>query len=269
VLFDSQKRVVRWASDRQHGPVFGLAFSPDGQRLAAASFDKSIWVLDVATGRALAPVLHTEMEPFSLEYSPAGDRLAAGADRQAMVWDALTGTELNRFGDLPSRVDSVALSKGEPLLAAADFSGHIYVWNLGLRFRIGHWEMVLPDGTLSHRGRLAWLEGNRLLLAWDQAGLHDSSKCLRLPPLSTCSAWPNGSMGPPATLKGRCTFWMSPLWPNASPNSEPPRKRERYLLHWFAFYRRLEWGRPIRTPPGATKQTILCEQFSSWGLVVG
>jgi WD40 repeat protein len=91
VLFDSQKRVVRWVNDRQHGPVFGLAFSPDGQRLAAASLDKSIWVLDVATGRVLAPVLHTATEPFTLGYSPAGDLLAAGAIGQVVVWDVVTG----------------------------------------------------------------------------------------------------------------------------------------------------------------------------------
>jgi len=196
VLFDRQKRSVRWVSDRQHGPVYSLAFSPDGQRLVAASFDKSILVLDVATGRALTPVLHTEMEPFSLEYSPAGDRLAAGADRHAWVWDAVTGEELNRFSDPPSRVDSVALSKGEPLLAAGDFSGHIHVWNLGLPFRIGQWEMLRPDGTLSHRGRVAWLEGNRLLLAWDQSG---GTRFIEVPPVASTehlfrlAEWVNGA----------------------------------------------------------------------------
>jgi hypothetical protein len=183
VLFDSQKRRVRWVSDHQHGPVFGLAFSPDGQHLAAASLDKSIWVLDVATGRALAPVLHTDTEPFTLGYSPAGDRLAAGAIGQVVVWDVVTGAELNRFGDPPSRVDSVAWSKGEPLLAAADFSSHIYVWNLALQFRIGEWAMAMPDGTPCGPNRVAWLEGNRLLLAWSYSytGL---TRFIEVPPVA-------------------------------------------------------------------------------------
>jgi hypothetical protein len=106
------------------------------------------------------------------------------------------GAELNRFGDPPSRVDSVAWSKGEPLLAAADFSGHIYVWNLALPFRIGHWEMVLPDGTLSHRGRVAWLQGKRLLLAWDQSGV---TRFIEVPPVASTEVllrlaeWVNGA----------------------------------------------------------------------------
>ena len=70
-----------------------VAFSPDGQRLASASWDQTVKVWDAVIGQE-TPTLtgHTE-QVWSVAFSPDGKRIAsAGADRDVKVWDPETRT---------------------------------------------------------------------------------------------------------------------------------------------------------------------------------
>ncbi len=71
------------------GFVLGVAYCPDGKRLASASADGTVRVWDAATGQeSLALKGHTGAV-LSVAYSPDGQRLAsAGQDRTVKVWDA-------------------------------------------------------------------------------------------------------------------------------------------------------------------------------------
>ena len=69
--------------------IAGLAFSPDGQRLAAAAGNNIVQVWDVTTGDE-ALVLHGHTDTVaSVAFSPDGWRLAsAGGDGTVRLWDA-------------------------------------------------------------------------------------------------------------------------------------------------------------------------------------
>ena len=96
---DGQVRLSRGASDTRvlgshDATVVGLAFSPDGSRLASASFDKTARVWDVA-GREPAVVLRGQQGPvYAVAFTADGDRLVSGGDGGLRVWDWRRGATL-------------------------------------------------------------------------------------------------------------------------------------------------------------------------------
>jgi WD40 repeat protein len=73
----------------------GVAFSPDGRRLANGSRDHMIQIWDARTGRELTSCKGHSSTVGSVMFSPDGLSLAsASADGTTRVWDARTGREL-------------------------------------------------------------------------------------------------------------------------------------------------------------------------------
>jgi tetratricopeptide (TPR) repeat protein len=69
--------------------VVGVAFSPDGRRIATASFDRTIKLWDSATGREMYTLRGHNAGLLALVFSPDGRRIVSGAiDFTARVWDA-------------------------------------------------------------------------------------------------------------------------------------------------------------------------------------
>ena len=69
-----------------------VAWSPDGGRLAPASFDGTVRVWDAATGATLAVLEGHTGWVLSVAWSPDGGRLASASfDGTVRVWDAATG----------------------------------------------------------------------------------------------------------------------------------------------------------------------------------
>src|SRR5437762_3196020 len=70
--------------------VYSVAFSPDDQRLASASYDKTVRILDDATGELQQPPLEAHRDSVnSVAFSPDGQRLASAShDTTIRIWDS-------------------------------------------------------------------------------------------------------------------------------------------------------------------------------------
>ena len=152
----SRKAIVSIDKLRAVGGL-ALAFSPDGERLAAGAGPNLVHVWDAASGREL---LVTGLKRSSVEclaMSPDGDRLAvAGIARDVQILDSRTGQLLwTCSGELVHRSRLTFSPDGERLASAA--SGGIELWDAEsgqlIRMFKGHVGPVVdvafnPDSTL-------------------------------------------------------------------------------------------------------------------------
>lgn len=110
----------------------GVAYSPDGTRLASigAEGDAKIW--DVSSGLLL---LNLSIDPelgWSIAYSPDGKRVATVWSSQLVVWDAESGQRDITFpGDLTGgTMNRVRFSPDSQRVAVARLDGLPRVWDL-------------------------------------------------------------------------------------------------------------------------------------------
>jgi WD40 repeat protein/serine/threonine protein kinase len=164
--------------------VVDVAWSPDGTRLASASWDKTVKVWDTKTGQELLTLKGHTGAVRGVAFSPDGTRLASASEGEAdkpgelKVWDARTGQEalsLRKTGQEPISFDSgyscVAWSPDGARLACASTNGTVTVWDAKVGQEVfsqqGHWAGVYsvawsPDGT-----RLACACQDRTVRLWD------------------------------------------------------------------------------------------------------
>jgi hypothetical protein len=91
--------------------VSGVAFSPDGEHLAAACSDHTVRVWHLRTGEVVTLLGH-EKYVYSVAFSPIhGRRIAsASADKTMRIWDLSTRQEVRRLRGTEGREYSMAQS---------------------------------------------------------------------------------------------------------------------------------------------------------------
>jgi WD40 repeat protein/tRNA A-37 threonylcarbamoyl transferase component Bud32 len=172
VVWDAQTGQVLLACQHSKDSINGVAFSPDGTRIASASQDGSVCLCDATTGKELLCLTgHTDWVSC-VAFSPDGKWLASAAyDRSVKVWDAATGRQVHDFKGHSPIFQRVAFSPDGRRLAAAGANQGVKVWDVGTGQEVlalqGHTNYVTsvafsPDGR-----RLVSSSHDNTLRIWD------------------------------------------------------------------------------------------------------
>ena len=147
--------------------VTGIAFSPEGRRLASCDLDASIRVWDAASGQEVLKLAGPEPQTRAVRFSPDGRRVAAlgGASDPASphqpgevrVWDAGRPRAGVTLAGLTSPVEAVWFTKDGDRLLARGTAGRTLAWSLPQPRPLGEAEETPPPTA----GRLAESSGQR------------------------------------------------------------------------------------------------------------
>src|SRR5579863_613508 len=147
-----------------HNGYISVAWSPDGQRIAAGGRDDSVQVWNAHSGKHLLTYRGDTDDVEAIAWSPDGTRIASvSRDASAQVWDASSGKRLFIYHNQGVGLFSVAWSPdGTRIVFGAD-DGSVQVWNIVTGKRLltysGHDITVMsvawsPDGTRIASGGL-------------------------------------------------------------------------------------------------------------------
>jgi WD40 repeat protein len=110
--------------------IAAVAFSPDSNWLATASYDRTVKLWPIEGGEPKTLTGHTNWV-FAVEFSADGSRLAtSGYDKTVRIWDAATGKQLNQFTGHTATVRSVAIARDGQKLVSGSADRTARIWDL-------------------------------------------------------------------------------------------------------------------------------------------
>ena len=102
--------------EKQEGEILGLAFSPDGRKIAVATASSRLPVYDVETGQRLLFLEGSQAGIYTVAFHPNGRQLAAGGfDGRVRIYATESGKLLQEFVPVP--IENSPASSSRPAAA--------------------------------------------------------------------------------------------------------------------------------------------------------
>ncbi|KAF5371921.1 hypothetical protein D9757_011498 [Collybiopsis confluens] len=121
-------------------PVYSVAFSPDGTRIASGSHDGTVRIWDATTGIQVGESLQGHDYPVtSVAFSPDGTRIVSGsADKTVRIWDATTGIQVGEsLQGHDHWVKSVAFSPDGTRIVSGSEDSTVRIWDATTGIQVG------------------------------------------------------------------------------------------------------------------------------------
>ncbi len=147
-----------------------IVFSADGKKLVSASYDQSVRLWDIETGKELNSFKkHTDWVK-TIAISNDGEIIVSGGlDHTARVYNSQTGQEICSFSD-ESIVQSVAISPNKQLLATGTEAGIARLYNLATNqqiFCLGEHMTAVLQLAFSPNGNFIVGATGKSIYVWD------------------------------------------------------------------------------------------------------
>lgn len=186
-------------------------FSPDGQRIATSSLDRTAKIWDVETGKELFTLPGHLGEVIHTRFSPDGKQIATIAlDPAVRIWDSETGELLQTLRNHTNNVMSARWSPDGKQFATAGFDTHVTLWDPE------SWQVLdsfpthkqdMQDVNFSPDGkRLITASSDRTAKIWDLAPAHEL-RSLALPLPYRFALSPDQTRAVISELDGTISVW--------------------------------------------------------------
>jgi WD40 repeat protein len=111
------------------GGIVGVAFSPDGQRLATSDTKGDILIRDAQTGDQLLRLRGHKHWAWAVTFSPDGRYLASASDDYCVkLWDMETGQCMQTYEGHTNSVNAIAFCPNGQLIASSGEDATIRLW---------------------------------------------------------------------------------------------------------------------------------------------
>ena len=169
--FNREIAVELWDLDTRNLSFFegekaavAVASSPDGQWLAAGTWQGDICLWDFATRQLRRRLPAHRGVVLGLSFSPDGQRLASGGNDQAIhLWEFPSLNKLHTFYGHSGEIHGLSFSHDGKMLVSASTDGTARLWNTQTNTSLSrHWNLptnAAPIGPLSDGSALVTVDG--------------------------------------------------------------------------------------------------------------